>query len=158
MKLKKIALIVLLIAVIAAAAVVAAIRVQSELKGPPLLLDQKFDKIDMKSFEIVSETLRDWNTKYTPDASGHYKNPKTGQYTMVDVMKCASCGQLIPVPDMPLELRSNPELVKARGRGMREAALAMMAAREKFERNYKCPKCGRNAYPPPANPIPPKSK
>jgi predicted RNA-binding Zn-ribbon protein involved in translation (DUF1610 family) len=158
MSLKKIGLMALLVAVIAVAAVITAKRVRSELKGPPLLLDRKFDKIDMKSFEIISETLRDWNTKYAADASGRYKNPRTGAYTMVDAMKCASCGQLIPVPEMPADLRPSPKLVKARGRGFGGELRALEAAKDEFLRNYKCPKCGKNAFAMPASPSPPKSK
>ncbi len=155
---KKIALIALLITVIAAAALFAVKRVQSELKGPPLLQDQKFDKIDMKSFKIFSETLRDWTTKYTPDAVGRYKNPKTGEYTMVDAVRCASCGQLIPVPQLPAGPGLNVGPTRGRGRGARPtraAILAAMQAREEFLRNYKCPRCGRNAFPSGLIPSPP---
>ena len=159
MKPKKIALIGLLVAVIAAAAVVAAIRARNKLLEltPPPLMDQKFDKIDMKSFEVISETLRDWNSTYAPDASGHYKNPKTGQYTMVDAMKCASCGQLIPVPDLPPEAQTNPAR-NMRGPGVGKAMKVWLEAKRKFELNYKCPKCGKNAYPHSTAAIPPKSK
>jgi rRNA maturation protein Nop10 len=158
MSLKKTALMALLVAVTAAAAVVAVKRVQSEINGPPLLMDRKFDKIDVNSLEIFSETLRDWTTKYAADASGRCKNPRTGEYTMVDTMKCASCGQIIPVPQIPADLGPSPELVKARGRGFAKEILALMNAKEEFLRNYKCPKCGKNAFVMPPRPVPPKSK
>ncbi len=101
----------------------------------------------MKTFEVFAETVRDWATKYAPDASGRYKNPKTGEYTMVNVMKCASCGRPIPVPTLPDDLRPK----SASGpRPSREASQALAAAMQKFELTYKCPLCGKNAFPPPA--------
>ena len=66
--------------------------------------NNKVQMVDMKTFDIFTETSDDWAGKYAPDASGHYKNPKTGEYTVVKAMKCASCGQLIPVPDIPADL------------------------------------------------------
>ncbi len=161
---KKIALIALLIAVIAAAALVALMRVRSELKTPMVLLDRKVQKIDMKSLEVFSETFRDWMTKYAPDMVGRYRNPRTGEYTIVEAMKCASCGQLIPVPQMPAGLEWKPNRGRGSGPEARAAMMAQMTAIVEFQRNYKCPKCGKNAFvlgpipSPNPNPNPPKSK
>ena len=110
MNLKRIALTALLIAVIAAAAVFTVNRMRAEQSGPTLFADQKFEKIDVNSFEVFAETTRDWETKYAPDASGNWKNPRTGEYTMVEAIKCASCGQFIPVPKMPAELQAKAGL------------------------------------------------
>jgi len=168
---KQIVLVPLLIAVIAAAVLVAVVRARSELRGPtipriPSPLDQKADKIDIKSYEVFSETLRDWTTQYAPDASGHYRNPRTGEYTMADLMKCASCGQLIPQPEIPPGLVPNLEPVVQRGRGGEEAMKARAAKGEairaaitairKFQLAYKCPRCGKNAFS--FAPPPPPSK
>ena len=160
---KKIALIALLIAVIAVAAVFTVKRIRTELKNAPrsLVVDQKFEKIDMKSLEIFAETNNDWKGKYAPDASHRYKNPKTGEYTVVETMKCASCGQTIPEPQIPPELLPKHEPGQPRAKGVNPA---MAAAMEQTLRNYKCPKCGKNAWLPPppesksAQPRPPRSE
>ena len=149
---KQIALIPLLIAVIGLAVLLAVARARSELSGPitpriPSRLDDKADKIDMNSYEVFSETLRDWTTKYAPDAAGHYKNPKTGEYTITSLMKCASCGQLIPMPDLPDRLRPNPELVTQRSPEARKAITATLTATREFQTEYKCPRCGKYAFP-----------
>jgi hypothetical protein len=148
---KQIALILLLIAVIVAAVLLAVVRVRNGLKAPtprlPSPLDRKADKIDMKSYEVFSETLRDWTTQYAPDAAGHYRNPRTGEYTMVTLMKCASCGQLIPLPELPAGLVAKPELVLQRGPAGQHARMAAVMAIRKFQSDYKCPRCGKYAFP-----------
>jgi rRNA maturation protein Nop10 len=161
MNLKKIALIALLIAVIAAAAVLAVRRARSELKTPLLFQkfvdereNQKLEKIDMKSLEVFSETVRDWATQYAPNTDGYYKNPKTGEYTVVEAMKCASCGQLIPAPQLPAGLAQ--KMRGGRNHGPSPEAIAEMVAVKKSQSNYKCPRCGKNAFGP--RPSPPTSK
>ena len=147
MSLKNIATAVLLLAVIAAAVAIAVTRVRSETKQQPTYLQMEANrlatKIDMKSLEVFSETDNDWTTKYAPDKSGHFKNPKTGEYTMVEPMTCASCGQMIPTPDLPPLPRG--------GRGVKidpKVASGMVKARMDFEQTYKCPKCGKPAFAP----------
>jgi rubrerythrin len=54
--------------------------------------------IDSKTCEVKTLTLGEWQ-KLGQDDKGHYKNPKTGKYTMVPVMICPSCGEKIPQPD-----------------------------------------------------------
>jgi hypothetical protein len=145
---KKIAIAVLLIAAIAVAVAVTVRRVRSELKArpPTLQVDRKFPKIDVKSLEVFWETTSDWATQYAPDASGRYKNPATGEQTMVDVMKCASCGQLIPLPQLSPGASALPPGQEA---GRHSAA----AARAALLRDYICPKCGKHAWiPPPLKP------
>jgi len=155
MKMKVVAA-ALLIAVIAAAVIFGVIQVRNQLKGPTTYLDMKFQKIDMNSYEVFAETRSDWTTEYAPDASGHYKNPKTGAYTMVDMMKCASCGQPIPVPHVPPEVFSRASLAKYTPppdsrRGPPPEVLSRMAAAAAWESTYKCPRCGKNAFPSPPN-------
>jgi hypothetical protein len=141
---KKIAFVVLLIAVIAVAAVFAVKRVRTEMKqAPTLYADQKLQKIDMKTLELFSETSADWMTKYAPDASGCYMNPKTGEHTVVATMKCASCGQLIPVPRAP-ELPKGAKAAPAKkSQGMSPAVQALLS-------NYMCPICRKHAWFPPS--------
>ncbi len=157
MKGKKIALIAVLLAVIAAAAVFAVKRIQSERKTPVMFWEWKSQKIDMNSLEVFTETARDWTTQYAPDASGRYKNPRTGEYTMVQAMPCASCGQLIPVPQLPAGLEPT-KLGRGSGRPDRAAMMAQMKAVMEIERAYKCPRCGKNAFAFGPIPSPPKSK
>ena len=73
---KKIALIALLITVIAAAALFAVKRVQSELKGPPLLQDQKFDKIDMKSLKFLRRRSATGRPNIRPTRSVATRTPR----------------------------------------------------------------------------------
>jgi predicted RNA-binding Zn-ribbon protein involved in translation (DUF1610 family) len=151
---KKIGIIVLLIAVIAGAVVIAVKRARSELKAQPkLAVDQTYPKIDVKTLEVFSETLADWQTKYAPDKSGRFKNPGTGEYAMVDVMKCASCGQLIPVPQ-----RSSATSQKgAPAKSGPEAAAAANAANQELLREYICPRCGKHVWFPPPDQTPAKA-
>ncbi len=95
---KKVLIIALLIAVIVAAAASIAKRTWSELTGPAFSVDRKITKIDMKSLEAFTETASDWEVKYAHDAIGRYKNPRTGEYTMVD-----AGGQPIALPQSPAE-------------------------------------------------------
>jgi rRNA maturation protein Nop10 len=145
MGLKKIGVVAALVVVIVLAALLTATRVgctgapAGANPDPKLRSAAKVDMIDKNTFEIFTETAADWETQYAPDASGHYKNPKTGEYTMTSVIKCASCGALIPAPDFPAELRTTgrpgPDQLKA------------IEEQEEIRLNYKCPKCGQNAYP-----------
>ena len=130
---KKIVIIALLIVVVVAT-VITARRVASKPAPPSWVLDQKVQKIDFKSLELVTESLSDWSGKYAPDASGRFKNPKTGEYTVVDTMICKSCGERIPLPPFveTQEMKANPLLEhEARRQGMTD---------------YKCPKCGKPAF------------
>lgn len=139
---KKVVVIVVLVVVIVIAGVLTMKHTSSTTsavveKSRQSAMAAKADKIDNKSFEVISETLADWNSKYAPDKEGHFKNPKTGEYTMVQVMKCAACGANIPYPDLPPELRQP--------KGKRRSG-GLDSAIDEFLRDYKCPKCGKNAY------------
>ena len=150
---KKVAAMVVLVVVIVIAVVVIIKRTGSE--APAAMLPGGSDRVqmvDMKTFDVFTETSDDWAGKYAPDASGHYKNPKTGEYTVVKAMKCASCGQLIPVPDIPADLLpvAPPKgLVKGKPTVEQMAyARALAEARMKVLSEYKCPKCGKPAWTP----------
>jgi len=138
---KKVLAIVVLVAVIVLAVVFALRRnSSSELQekmqaGQKGVLSQKEDKIDIKTYEIIPETVADWSSKYAPDSSGHWKNPKTGEYTMAQVLKCASCGAEIPFPDMPTKPTEKGRLGKVKLEHEQEQILA----------DYICPKCGKPA-------------
>jgi hypothetical protein len=146
---KKLVVIAVLVVVIVVAVVIASKRTANV--GPPVELTEagkaKVDMIDMKTLEVFSELSTDWQTKYAPDASGHFKNPKTGEYTVVKAMKCASCGQLIPVPETPANLL--PPKPTARGLAAKGESIkygqAMGMARMQVMRDYICPRCGKPA-------------
>ena len=140
MDFKKVGVVVALVVVIVIAAVFTAHRTKGQQGNAALqtaeknLTSVKVDKIDNKTYEVISETASDWSGKYAPDSSGHCKNPKTGEYTMCNIITCASCGEKIPAPDFPP--------ITAKG-GARMQALA---EEQQIMRDYKCPKCGKNAY------------
>ena len=123
---KKIVIGAVLIAVAIVAVVVAVKRTQSRPERPAWMMDQQIQKIDIKSLEVVTKRLSDWEAKYAPDASGRFKNPKTGEYTMVEVMRCKACGQFIPKP-------SEDEMLHA---GTPEERRLMVT----------CPRCGKNIF------------
>ncbi len=115
---------------------------------------EKVDMIDMKTLEVFSEPGSDWKGKYKPkpDAPTHYQNPKTGEYTVVAAMKCMSCGQLIPVPDIPADLLPPPPAESKLGGGQYGPSperlkynKEMLRVRVQVLAAYKCPKCGKNA-------------
>ncbi|MGD1001816.1 MAG: hypothetical protein ABSA67_14070 [Candidatus Brocadiia bacterium] len=158
---KKLVIMVVLVVVIVIAVVLAVKRTSNE--EPAVLAtgqNEKVQMIDMKSLEVFTETSSDWAGKYKADSSGHFKNPKTGDYTIVRAMKCSSCGQLIPVPEVPASLLP-PLPAKATVRGQptpeqREYSQAQGQAMLKVLHDYKCPRCGKEAW----NPTtpPPESK
>jgi len=128
---KQIAIGAVLIVVVIIAAVITVRRTTSGPRPPDWVLDEQVQKIDIKSLDVAKERLGDWQGKYAADASGRFKSPKTGEYTMVDVMTCSACGQPIPVPQIPDELRGqapNP------------------TAMRKMRLEYKCPRCGKNPW------------
>ena len=142
MNIKQIALIVLLIVVIFVAALIAVKRTHSGMEPVAMAFtDLKETKIDMKSLELFTETISEWEGKYAPDASGCYKNPKTGTYTVVKTMKCAYCGEVIPEPQLP------PELVIKTPPGKRGSmpSRAILKKIADFQLKYICPKCGHPA-------------
>ncbi len=153
MDMKKLVAMAVLVVVIVVAVVIVVKRTSNE--APPMTAeaDKTLDMIDMKSLEVFSETPADWNGKYAADASGRHKNPKTGEYTIVEAMKCASCGQLIPRPEIPADQLppAPPGMQKGFVRGgnrggtsnyLQAKAMVMM----KILRDYKCPRCGKNAW------------
>jgi predicted RNA-binding Zn-ribbon protein involved in translation (DUF1610 family) len=146
---KKLVVIVVLVVVIVVAVVIVMKRTSNEPPPAPVVgsAATKVDLIDMKTLEVFSELSTDWQTKYAPDASGHFKNPKTGEYTVVKAMKCASCGQLIPVPETPAD--QLPPKPTARGLAAKGESIkygeAMGKARMQLMRGYICPKCGKPA-------------
>jgi hypothetical protein len=144
MDFRKISIVVALVVVIAVVAVLTVKRTSGT--GESKMLNEArraqagaiMDKIDNKSLEIISEPASDWMGKYAPDSSGHFKNPKTGEYTMVTIITCASCGAQIPAPDLNPALKGKATVRTDRAQAMHDQLQIL--------HNYQCPKCGKNAY------------
>ena len=134
MESKNIIVVVVLIAVIIAAAIVIQRRMSSSAGGPPAwVLQQPMSKINMKTLEVSTAAQGDWAGKYAPDASGHFKSPKTGEYTMTDIIICSACGKQIPSAPIP------PEVMKMDRMQRNEAT-------QKACQDYVCPYCKKNPY------------
>jgi predicted RNA-binding Zn-ribbon protein involved in translation (DUF1610 family) len=121
---------VVLLAVIIAAVVLTVRRSTVGDKTPDAIMNRQIQRIDYKTSEIISESFHDWLFKYGVDEhTGRFKSPKTGEFSMVDIVKCASCGKLIPVPYASMDdKKDHPDLY----RSLQEA--------------YLCPLCGKHAY------------
>ena len=132
---KKIVVFLALIAVIIVAAVITVKRSRGSPQQPSWVMEQPVEKIDIKSLEVFKESLADWNGKYSPDAAGRFKNPKTGEHSIVGSMTCRACGQPIPIPQLPAELQ-----------GKVVDPLVMQGYLDKWQKEYTCPRCGKNPY------------
>ena len=140
---KKILVIAVLIVVIVAAAVYVAKRHSgSSVALPEAVLSIKVEKIDLKTLEIFTENAEDWDTRYAPDEHGRFKNPRTGTYSMVGIMKCAACGKEIPVPQLPEELEKRFERRPFTNSEHSKTKAEIVA----FIRAYVCPLCGKLAF------------
>ena len=118
----KFIVIVVLVGIIAAAA--AYIFKMFDLGGPKppqWVLDQPVEKIDMNTLELMTLPLGEW--QHLGKKGMKYKNPNTGEYTMVLPFVCASCGEKIPHLEGDATLKMWDE--------------------------YVCPKCGGPATGPP---------
>ena len=126
---KNIVIAAVALAIIVVGAVITVKRTANKPQPPQWMLDQKVEKIDVKTMEIVTERYGDWEGKYAPDASHLYVNPQTGKHTVANTLKCASCGALIPEAQIPDSVKGWP-------------------AKIRFLNAYLCPKCGKPAYVP----------
>lgn len=103
----------------------------SKTAGPPSqITGAPVTKVDKDSLEVVTLPMSEWQ-KLGANADGCYKNPTTGQYTMLPTMTCKSCGATIPTLLQPPSTGNDDA---------DEAAYAQMM------NEYKCPKCGKNAF------------
>jgi hypothetical protein len=119
---------------------------------PERMSQEPISKIDMNTLETSTAPFIDWTNKYGIDVNGRYKSPKTGEYTMVDIITCTQCSKQIP------ELPIPPDIKRSHGpdRGLAVA---------KLRKEYVCPHCKKNPFepPPPVTPetpppppVPPK--
>lgn len=122
---KQIVIAVVLIVVIVAA-VTFGIR---KSRGPgiaPEAAARIIEKMDSKTGEPISRGLGEWISLRHPKMAV-WKNPDTGDYTVVIPVTCRACGERVPGPLVS-------EDVIAQGPPAFSAARA----------NYTCPKCGEN--------------
>ena len=109
-------------------------------EAPKWVMQQLVEKIDVKTLKVVNLPLGKWDS-LGHDASGRYKNPETGEYTMTAAMTCPACGEKIPAPERPPDpARAGKDAATIeREWGERNAAW------EKTRAEYKCPRCGQPA-------------
>ena len=97
-------------------------------KEPGWLGGQMEERIDRETFEVVIKTREQWQK--IGHNSTHFRNPRTGKYTMTLPIICASCGAKIPGPDYGPTPGN-------------EAAI---------QQAHMCPKCQKRAFPKPVGP------
>jgi len=95
---KKVILVVLLAAVIGGALWFALSRsvLRRGATPPARYLALPVAKIDEKTLQVITKTLGEWQK--IGQRNGRYRNPETGEYTMLDVTVCQYCGGKIPIP------------------------------------------------------------
>ncbi len=128
---KKIAAVVVLIVVIVVAVFFIMKRSGMVAGGPTppaSVLEERIERIDMNSGEVVTKQYQEWQKLGQKD--GAYKNPATGQYTMVIPEICAACRATIGLPAPPANVRADKG----------NEALAQ------WQQSIKCPKCGKNPF------------
>ncbi len=97
---------------------------------PPHIMQQEVTLVDSKTGELVTQTRAAWGK--LGSANGRYKNPQTGQYTMVAPIRCAACAAQVPPPEFPADATAE------------QVTRALEA--------YRCPKCGKRAFLVPGEP------
>lgn len=134
---KKIALAVGLIVVIAFAVWLIARNTGSG--GGPDIDKVKATKVKLVDenppYDVIEKTLGEWEKDGKKD--GKYKNPTTGEYTMVPFMTCMACGAQIPAVTPPPEAKTNPINLG------------------KWQATITCPKCGKSPFAGPGTRTPP---
>ena len=109
-------------------------RATNKATPPDWLLATPTSKIDSKTLEISTLPLGDWLGKYAADDSGQFKSPKTGAYTMVNIITCSKCGKQIPNVPIP------PEVLRLTD------PLQIDEATAKLRSAYVCPYCKKNPF------------
>ena len=111
---------------------------RGSVRMPDWHLAQPIEKIDSESFELITKSLGEW-IKLKAPKGWVWKNLETGEYTVVDVIVCSECEEVIPGPLLMVE----PAYSKDPG----------YVYRYIFEYfSYKCPKCGKRAIRAPGPP------
>ena len=104
---------------------------------PDHVMNSPQTRIDTNTLDTVTLSRSEWSKLGEKD--GLCKNPKTGDYTMALVVRCASCGKEIPKPAaMPDPEHQTYERLK------------------KAYEESTCPRCGKPALEPPPPPVVPQ--
>jgi len=96
-------------------------------KPPKSYMTMPVEKIDQKSLKLITKSMAEWEK--LGQKNGKYKNPETGEYTMVEACRCQACGQKIPMPE---KVSSEPGAVEP--------------GEERIEK-FRCPRCGAMTAP-----------
>jgi len=141
---KKIAVIVGLALVIVLAGVFISRRVSRPSgDAPDSVMKAPSSKIDEKTLEVIVRSKAEW-AKLGRNEFGRWKNPKTGEYTVLMIEKCPNCGKAIPrIPDImrfstSTRVRRKPKT----GVPIEEPAKIEVPPGLADPRTYKCPYCG----------------
>ena len=91
-----VAVVLALIIVGAIILIVKTARGSRTVKLPPQIRDKQVERMDEKTFQIVSRSLGEWNK--IERKNGRYMNPETGEFNMVEIVTCQACGERVPAP------------------------------------------------------------
>ena len=131
-----------LLAVIAAAVVFVITRMDiGGPKPPEFYYTELVQKIDLESKETFTLTRAEWEKRRLKDGV-KFKNPKTGEYTVVSAIKCPGCGKLIPSIEHLLPARK----IDSTAPDFEEARRVLDLEKDKITSEYKCPECGMRVY------------
>lgn len=113
---KKVVLAVILLAIAVVAVIFGLRHMRTGAEKPPTWLEaQIVERIDEKTLTVVSKSNKEW--EQLGRENGRYKNPESGEYSMVSVGLCGACGGKIPQPPV-----ADPSILV----------------------NTRCPLCGKN--------------
>ena len=121
---KTVVVIILLAVIIVAGALIAKNFRTGASKPPSFVTERPVEKIDKETLEPITLPLSEWEKLGIQD--GMWKNPETGEFTVLSITVCSSCGKKIPAPPLPID----PDA----------------AAYDEIRREYVCPRCGKKAY------------
>jgi hypothetical protein len=147
-----------IVVVIVALVVVVAFQVKKMggADGPPAAIrNAKHTKIDSVTNKEVIQTWQQWRDLGTDKATGYYKHPETGEYTIAAPMECADCKKQIASPKF-VDIGEAPsgemgpdataEETQAFEEKMQAYEDKRMEADMKRQKEYMCPLCKKNAY------------
>ena len=99
------------------------------IERPNELTGQMEEKIDARSGKIFTKTMGEWEKLDYSHMGYVWKNPETGEFTVVNIITCPHCGERIPD-----RLRTVKEIMDPAAMEPQAQVAAAQA--------YTCPKCG----------------
>ena len=120
---KKAAVVVVLVIVIVGAVVWIAKAGRRSTTMPEAMRKEMITRVDEETLEAISLTREEWRELAEPVPAvveegadprqvrrvPRWKNPKTGQYTVVPAIQCASCGADLPGTMFPIGFGTCPK-------------------------------------------------